>query len=158
MARVRLTEQPQNEREAVLDYYQSVGAADFAEVVEKKIIEKMCSLEQFPQRGRAMPKIDDAAIREVFYRDYRIVYIVARDDGTVDVLTIFHSSQQFAPLDSNDDWSGRPAVERRPLCRHASALPIHEQESEMHPGPDRDRTRPQAKTGSQNVLTYREGC
>ena len=70
----------------VLDHYQSVEAADFAEVFGEEITEKMRSLEQFPRRGRAMPKIDDAAIREVFYRDYRIVYIVDWDDETVDVL------------------------------------------------------------------------
>jgi len=103
VARVHLTEQPQNEREVVLDYYQSVEAADFAEVSGEEITEKMRSLEQFPRRGRAMPKIDDAAIREVFYRDYRIVYIVDWDDETVDVLTIFHSSQQFGPPDSDND-------------------------------------------------------
>jgi plasmid stabilization system protein ParE len=73
VAHVRLTEQAQNELEAILDYYERVGAADFAEVFEEKIIEKMRSLEQFPRMGRAVPEIDDEAIREVFYRDYRIV-------------------------------------------------------------------------------------
>lgn len=103
MAHVRLTEQARNELEAILDYYERVGAADFAEVFEEKIIEKMRSLEQFPRMGRAVPEIEDEAIREVLYRDYRIVYIVDQDDEAVDVLTIFHSSQQFGPLDSDDD-------------------------------------------------------
>lgn len=102
MAHVRLTEQARNELEAILDYYERVGAADFAEVFEEKIIEKMRSLGQFPRMGRAVPEIEDEAIREVLYRDYRIVYIVDEDDAAVDVLTIFHSSQQFGPLDSDD--------------------------------------------------------
>ena len=103
MARVRLTEQAQNELDAIIEYYERVGASDFAEVFEEKIIEKIRPLEQFPQMGRIVPEISDEAIREVLYRNYRIVYVVGRDDEEVDVLTIFHSSQQFGALGSDDE-------------------------------------------------------
>lgn len=103
MARVRLTEQAQNELDAIIEYYERVGASDFAEVFEEKIIEKIRPLEQFPQMGRIVPEISDEAIREVLYRNYRIVYVVGRDDEEVDVLTIFHSSQQFGALGSGDE-------------------------------------------------------
>jgi len=103
MARVRLTEQAQNELDAIIEYYERVGASDFAEVFEEKIIEKIRPLEQFPRVGRIVPEISDEAIREVLYRNYRIVYVVGRDDEEVDVLTIFHSSQQFGALGSDDE-------------------------------------------------------
>ena len=95
MARVRLTEQAQNELDAIIEYYERTGAAAFAELFEAKLIAKLRSLEAFPRMGRAVPEIEDEAIREVFYRNYRIVYIVDESDSEVDVLTIFHSSQQF---------------------------------------------------------------
>lgn len=103
MARVRLTEQAQSELDAIIEYYERVGAADFAEVFEEKVIEKIRSLEELPRMGRIVPEIDDEAIREVIYRNYRIVYVVDSDDEDVDVLTIFHSSQQFGALGSDDE-------------------------------------------------------
>ncbi|MGI9174036.1 MAG: type II toxin-antitoxin system RelE/ParE family toxin [Rhodothermales bacterium] len=95
MASVRFTEQAQNELDAIVAYYERVDAADFAEVFEAKVIEKVRMLERFPRMGRMVPEIGDEAMREVIYRNYRIVYVVDRDDEAVEVLTIFHSSQQF---------------------------------------------------------------
>ena len=51
--------------------------------------------------GRVVPEIGDEAMREVIYRNYRIVYVVDRDDEEVEVLTIFHSSRQFGALGSS---------------------------------------------------------
>ncbi len=67
------------------------------------MIEKIRPLERFPRLGRVAPEIGDEAIREVLYRNYRIVYVVDRDDEEVEVLTIFHSSQQFGTLDSSEE-------------------------------------------------------
>lgn len=67
MAHVRLTEQAQNELDAIIDYYERVGATDFAEVFEEQIIEKVRPLAQFPRMGRIVPEIDDEAIREIIY-------------------------------------------------------------------------------------------
>lgn len=103
MARVRLTEQAQSELDAIIEYYERVGAVEFAEVFEEKVIEKIRRLEQFPRMGRIVPEIGDEAIREVLYRNYRIVYVVDREDEEIDVLTIFHSSQQFGTLGSEDE-------------------------------------------------------
>ena len=103
MARVRLTEQAQNELDAIIEYYERVGAADFAEVFEEKMIAKIRTLERFPRMGRMVPEIGDEAIREVLYRNHRIVYVVDRDDEEVEVLTIFHSSQQLGALGSSEE-------------------------------------------------------
>ena len=45
----------------------------------------------------------NAAIREVIYRSYRILYIVDEDDEEIDVLTIRHASRQFGPLGSEGE-------------------------------------------------------
>ena len=103
MAHVRLTEQAQSELDAIVEYYERVGATRFAAVFEEKIIEKIRPLERFPRMGRTVPEIEDEAIREVIYRNYRIVYVVDPGDEEVEVLTIFHSSQQFGTLGPEDD-------------------------------------------------------
>jgi plasmid stabilization system protein ParE len=103
VAQVRVTEQAQSELDAIIEYYERVGAADFAEVFEEKVIAKLRPLERFPRMGRIVPEIGDEAIREVLYRNYRIVYVVDRDDEEVEVLTIFHSSQQFGALGSAEE-------------------------------------------------------
>ena len=103
MASVRLTEQAQNELDAIVAYYERVGAVEFAGVFEAKVIEKTRMLEQFPRMGRMVPEIGDEAMREVIYRNYRIVYVVDREDEEVEVLTIFHSSQQFGASGSSEE-------------------------------------------------------
>ncbi|PSQ82101.1 MAG: hypothetical protein BRD46_00395, partial [Bacteroidetes bacterium QS_8_68_15] len=60
------------------------------------------ALMSFAGVGRMVPEIEDEAIREVIYRGYRIVYVVDRDKEEVEVLTIFHSAQQFGTLGSGD--------------------------------------------------------
>lgn len=103
MARVLLTAQAPNELDAIIEYCERVGASDFAEVFEEKVIEKIRSLEQFPRMGQTVPEIGDEAICEVLYRTHRTVYVVDRDDEAVDVPTIFHLSQQFGRLGSGDE-------------------------------------------------------
>lgn len=99
MATVRITEQAWTDLEAVLDYYDRL-APGFSEVFEDEVIEKIQRLEQFPRMGRVVPEIGDEALRELIHRSYRIVYHVDADDREVEVLTIFHSSQQFGDLNS----------------------------------------------------------
>ncbi len=103
MAHVRLTRQAQDELDAIIEYYERVGTADFAALFEEKLIEKLRALERFPRMGRVVPEIRDEAIREIIYRNYRLVYIVDSADEEVEVLTIFHSSQQFGALGSAEE-------------------------------------------------------
>ena len=70
MARVHFTEQAQSELDVIIEYYERIGADNFAEVFEEKVIEKIRPLERFPRMGRVVPEIGDEAIREVFYRNY----------------------------------------------------------------------------------------
>jgi len=100
VARVRITEQAQSELDAILEYYERVGAGDFAEVFEERVIAKIRKLERFPRMGRVVPEIRDDAIREVRYRNHRIVNLVDREEEEIVVLTIFHASRPLG------DWGG----------------------------------------------------
>jgi len=52
--------------------------------------------------GRIVSEISDEAIRELIYRDCRIIYIVGADDEQVEVPTVVHSSQHLRSLNSDD--------------------------------------------------------
>ncbi len=43
-----------------------------------------------------MPEIGDEAIRELIYRQYRILYVV--QDGAAEILTVYQSARQFGDL------------------------------------------------------------
>lgn len=47
---------------------------------EERLIETVGRLVQFPRLGRAVPEIEDEAIREVIYRGHRIVYILDSEE------------------------------------------------------------------------------
>ncbi len=52
--------------------------------------------------GRIVPEIGDEDIRELIYRDYRLIYIVDLKTEQVDVLTVIHSSQHLGSLNSGN--------------------------------------------------------
>lgn len=79
---------------AIEDYYVGV-APEYASVVVDGLLESVRRLEAFPFSGRAVPEIDDPSIREVVWREYRVIHWA--DEDRVDVLTVLHTSQQFGP-------------------------------------------------------------
>ena len=102
MATVRITEQAWSDLDAILDYYDQ-SAPGFSEVFEEEVVEKIRRLEDVPRMGRIVPEIGDEALRKLIHRSYRIVYYVDTEDETVEVLTIFHSSQQFGGMDGDEE-------------------------------------------------------
>jgi plasmid stabilization system protein ParE len=51
------------------------------------------SLKKFPQRGRIVPELRDASVREIFVKQYRLIYEV-RSNGIV-ILSFLHGARQF---------------------------------------------------------------
>jgi addiction module RelE/StbE family toxin len=94
-----LTWRPQalNDLESIEEYYDDI-APDYASLLVQEILEQADQLENFPQMGRIVPEIGEEDIRELIYRDYRIIYIVDTEDEQVDVLTVVHSSQHLGSL------------------------------------------------------------
>lgn len=92
MALVRWSPQARADLAAIEDYYLDVAPA-YADVVVDGLLASTRRLEAFPLSGRAVPEIDDPAIREVVWREYRVIYWA--DETRVDVLTVLHTSQSF---------------------------------------------------------------
>jgi toxin ParE1/3/4 len=51
------------------------------------------SLSRFPRRGRIVPEVGDAAIREIFVKQYRMIYEISTT-GIV-MLAFLHGARQF---------------------------------------------------------------
>ena len=90
--------QAEADLEAIREYYERV-APEYAQSFVDGAIEKTLQLEVFPRMGRMVPEIGDEALRELIYRQYRIIYIVDAEGERADVLTIFHSAKEFGAGD-----------------------------------------------------------
>ncbi|MBA7534669.1 hypothetical protein ES705_26918 [subsurface metagenome] len=56
-----------------------------------KIIGAVETLRLFPEIGRIVPEYDDPKIREIIYRNYRIVYQI--EERAVEIITVSHGSK-----------------------------------------------------------------
>ena len=55
-----------------------------------KIISAVETLEVFPEIGRIVPEYGDPKMREIIYRNYRIVYQI--EERAVEIITVSHGS------------------------------------------------------------------
>lgn len=94
MATVIWTPQARADLEAIEEYYLGVAPA-YADVMVEGLLASTRRLEAFPASGRAVPEIEDEALREVIYREYRVIYYHAGRSERVEVLTVLHTSRQF---------------------------------------------------------------
>lgn len=60
------------------------------------IFTKVTNLKTHPETGRIMPEINNRAIRELIYGNYRVVYRI--EEKRVSVLTVRHG-KQILPVD-----------------------------------------------------------
>ena len=56
-----------------------------------KIISAVETLKVFPEIGRIVPEYGDPKIREIIYRNYRIVYQI--DERVIEIITVSHGSK-----------------------------------------------------------------
>ena len=68
----------------------------YAKAVAQKIVELGRSLPLFPQSGRVVPELGDAAMRERFVYSYRVIYRVETD--RVLIVAVVHGRRLLASL------------------------------------------------------------
>ena len=94
MAEVEWTARAQADLAEVAEYH-AVRSVDYAEALVRRLLSAVGRLEAFPRSGRKVPEIADESMREVVYRDYRIIYLYDEAGDRVEILSVFHSSRQF---------------------------------------------------------------
>ncbi len=63
----------------------------YATIFVAKIIESVEKLMEFPRLGRVVPEYQNDSIREIIYRDYRVIYEIY--DEEIYILTVLHGSK-----------------------------------------------------------------
>jgi toxin ParE1/3/4 len=102
MAEVRWTHQAADDLDAITSFiaadspsYATLFAIDALAVVER--------LSDFPFSGRVLPELDDPAIREIIFGNYRIVYRVNGD--LLELLMVYHGARLLDASRLNSDES-----------------------------------------------------
>jgi plasmid stabilization system protein ParE len=65
------------------------GATSFV----TKVVEAVFTLQAFPEAGRVVPEYGESSLRELIFRNYRIVY--RKDEQSVAIVTVFHGSRSL---------------------------------------------------------------
>lgn len=60
------------------------------------VFKKVAGLKSHPESGRVVPEVNNVAVRELIYGNYRIVYRV--EEKRVSILTVRHG-KQILPID-----------------------------------------------------------
>ncbi|MGM0505845.1 MAG: type II toxin-antitoxin system RelE/ParE family toxin [Bacteroidota bacterium] len=91
MVKIHWTLQAHEDLHAIFEYI-SHDSRRVARLFVEKIYHRAGQLRSFPFSGRIVPEVDEENVRELIYRNYRIVYKVDQN-AQVDILTVFHSSK-----------------------------------------------------------------
>jgi addiction module RelE/StbE family toxin len=73
------------------------NSALYAQLVVARLISSVERAGEFPESGRVVPELGEPSIREILWRNYRIVYRIR--GAVVEIVTVFHGAMLF---------SGRP--------------------------------------------------
>lgn len=86
MVKINWTRQAIEDIYEIREYFRP-QSEKYAEQLTDKIFEKADNLEQYPQMGRIVPELERPEIRELIYKNYRIIYHVVSVDR-IDILAV----------------------------------------------------------------------
>jgi plasmid stabilization system protein ParE len=81
------------ERVNEIDDYIAENSVEAARVWLIDVFGAVESLKEFPESGRVVPEVKRPNIREIIFKNYRVIYRVERNQ--VAVLTVRHSKQRL---------------------------------------------------------------
>jgi len=86
MVKINWTRQAIEDIYEIREYYRP-RSEKYAEQLTEKVFEKANHLKQYPQMGRMVPEVERSEIRELIYKNYRIIYHVV-SDNQIDILAV----------------------------------------------------------------------
>jgi addiction module RelE/StbE family toxin len=90
--RIIWSEEAWSDLESIIEYI-SKDSEYYAVNFVNKIIDTVEILEIFPEAGRIVPEYNNPQLREIIYKNYRIVYKVSKNIN--EILTVFHGSKHL---------------------------------------------------------------
>ena len=87
--------------EAVATYI-SRDSGFYASSFVRAILDASHSLNEFPERGRMVPEFSNITIRELFIKEYRLIYKI--EESRILILGIIHGRRDLKALAKKDKW------------------------------------------------------
>lgn len=72
--------------------------AEAAERMGNHLLDVALSLNTLPERGRVVPELHQANLREVIFRSYRVIYRVKADGRSVEIVRFWHAARGFPQI------------------------------------------------------------
>lgn len=92
MAEVHWSPQAIADVESIRDFI-GRDSPSYGTLQAARIVDAVERLSRFPESGRIVPEFQDATLREILWRNYRIVYRYV--DQRVEIVTVFHGARLF---------------------------------------------------------------
>lgn len=96
MAQIRWTHKAADDLEAITMFI-AADSSSYAKLFVIDVLSVVDRLSVFPMSGRVVPELDDPAVREVLFVNYRIVYRVDVNGDLVEILSIYHGTRLLDP-------------------------------------------------------------
>jgi toxin ParE1/3/4 len=100
MGQVHWSESALDDLKDVLDFVRKDSPA-YAERLAAKFFGATRALASFPRLGSIVPEVQQDAIREIWVRPYRVIYVIRGDD--CHVTAIAHASRDLPTLFDSED-------------------------------------------------------
>jgi addiction module RelE/StbE family toxin len=92
MVKIKWTDNALEELDDIANYI-SKDSPKYAQILVKQIFEMITHLEHFPLFGREVPEYNNSNIREILYKNYRIIYLIKKEH--IEIISIFHGSRKL---------------------------------------------------------------
>ncbi|MBW3470243.1 type II toxin-antitoxin system RelE/ParE family toxin [Arthrospiribacter ruber] len=90
MAKVIWSPQAVEDIAQIAEFYFKISS-NYAESLIASILSKEDLISSFPEIGRVVPELNNRAVREIIFKNYRIIYCIF-DEDRISVLTVHTSS------------------------------------------------------------------
>lgn len=85
---------------SIVQFIARQSAQEIGQRVGSSLIDKALTLSTLPERGRVVPELKNSAVREIFFKSYRIVYRLR--GTTVEVIRFWHAARGTPEIDSDE--------------------------------------------------------
>ncbi|MEW6572132.1 MAG: type II toxin-antitoxin system RelE/ParE family toxin [Bacillota bacterium] len=102
MGKVTWTERGVRNLRSIFEYI-AVDSEIYAARFIRSIIEASEKLTSFPLMGRVAPEFAAYGLREVLFKNYRIVYRAVEDWSIIEIIAVVHASRDLLKL-ARDEW------------------------------------------------------
>lgn len=92
MVEIKWTSNALEELDDIANYI-SKDSFNYAQIVIKQIYEMVSHLKQFPKIGRKVPEYNNPNLREILYKNYRIIYLMK--ENCLEIISVIHGNRRL---------------------------------------------------------------